>query len=220
MLELLSSTLHARADDVIWATGVGQHQMWAMQYLSCERSRSFLTSGGHGTMGFGVPAAVGAAAARPGATVVCVDGDGSFQMTAQELATAVVADLPVLVVILNNQVLGMVDQWQQQFYESRRSHVDLSRPTDCAAVARGFGAAAWTVRSETELLPALDAALACGRAAVLDVHVALGEILYPMIEPGAAAVEMVEHPALVAARVAGDASAAAASAAPAEDAAR
>jgi acetolactate synthase-1/2/3 large subunit len=177
--------------------------MWAMQYLACERPRSFLTSGGHGTMGFGVPAAVGAAAARPGATVVCVDGDGSFQMTAQELATAVAAELPIVVVILDNQVLGMVDQWQQQFYDARRSHVDLSRPADCAAVARGFGAAAWTVRSEQELLPALDAALACGRAAVLDVHVAPGEILYPMIEPGAAAVEMVEHPALVAARAAG-----------------
>ncbi|MDR9373136.1 thiamine pyrophosphate-dependent enzyme, partial [Conexibacter sp. JD483] len=209
VLELLSDTLHARHEDVIWTTGVGQHQMWAMQYLACERTRSFCTSGGHGTMGFGTPAAVGAKAARPGAAVVCVDGDGSFQMTAQELATAVVAELPVLIVILNNQVLGMVDQWQQQFYESRRSHVDLSRPTDCAAVARGFGAAAWTVRSEAELLPALDAALACGRAAVLDVHVALGEILYPMIEPGSAAVEMVEHPALVAARSAGDAAASA-----------
>jgi acetolactate synthase-1/2/3 large subunit len=179
-------------DDVVWATGVGQHQMWAMQYLPCERPRSFLTSGGHGTMGFGLPAAIGARAARPGATVVCVDGDGSFQMTPQELATAVAADLPVLVVILDNGGLGMVHQWQSMFYEERLSEVDLTEPTDCALVARGFGAAGFTVRSETELDAALQEALACGRAAVLDVHVDPVERIYPMIAPGAAAVDMLE----------------------------
>ncbi|MBB4662140.1 biosynthetic-type acetolactate synthase large subunit [Conexibacter arvalis] len=199
-LELLHAAVAERGGDAIWTTGVGQHQMWAMQYLGCERPRSFLTSGGHGTMGFGVPAAVGARAARPGATVVCVDGDGSFQMAAQELATAVQADLPVLVVVLNNRVLGMVDQWQHQFFESRRSHVDLSEPTDCAAVARGFGARAWTVRTVAELERALEEALAAGGTAVLDVHTAPGEVLYPMIEPGRAAVDMVEHPALAAPR--------------------
>ena len=198
VLELLCERVAARGAEAIWTTGVGQHQMWAMQHLPCERPRTFLTSGGHGTMGFGLPAAVGARAARPDATVVCVDGDGSFQMTAQELATAVQADLPVVVVILDNGVLGMVDQWQRQFFERRRSHVDLSEPADCAAVARGFGAAAFTVRSESELPQALDAALACGRAAVVDVHVAADEILYPMIEPGSAAVDMVEHPAVAA----------------------
>lgn len=200
VLELLVAAVRARGGDPIWTTGVGQHQMWAMQYLACERPREFLTSGGHGTMGFGIPAAVGARAARPDATIVCVDGDGSFQMTAQELATAVQADLPILVVVLNNHVLGMVDQWQHQFYESRRSHVDIAEPADCAAVARGFGARAWTVRTVAELEPALAEALDAGGTAVLDVHTAAGEILYPMIEPGAAAVDMVEHPALVARR--------------------
>ncbi|HYV14787.1 MAG TPA: biosynthetic-type acetolactate synthase large subunit [Conexibacter sp.] len=192
VLERLDEVMRRRAGDVIWATGVGQHQMWAMQYLGCERPRSFLTSGGHGTMGYGVPAAIGARAARPGATVVCVDGDGSFQMTPQELATAVAERLPVIVVILNNGGLGMVHQWQTMFYEQRLSHVDLSEPTDCALVARGFGAAGFTVRTEAELDAALAEALGCGRAAVLDVHVERGEVLFPMIPPGAAAVDMVE----------------------------
>jgi len=190
VLERLDAALRGR--DVIWTTGVGQHQMWAMQYLRCERSRCFLTSGGHGTMGFGLPAAIGACAARPDATVVCVDGDGSFQMTPQELATAVAERLPVVVVILNNGGLGMVHQWQSMFYEGRLSHVDLSEPTDCALVARGFGAAGFTVRSEDELDAALAEALACGRAAVLDVHVERGEACLPMILPGAAAADMVE----------------------------
>jgi len=191
VLERLAEAVRDR-DDVVWATGVGQHQMWAMQYLPCERPRSFLTSGGHGTMGFGLPAAIGARAARPGATVVCVDGDGSFQMTPQELATAVAEDLPVLVVILNNAGLGMVHQWQTMFYERRLSHVDLSEPADLALVARGFGAAGFTVRSEQELDAALAEALGGGRAAVLDVHVEPGEACFPMIAPGAAAVDMLE----------------------------
>ena len=106
-------------DDVVWTTGVGQHQMWAMQYLLCERPRSFITSGGLGTMGYGVPAAIGAKAARPEATVVCVDGDGCFQMTSQELATSVLEDLPIVVVIVNNGHLGMVRQWQDMFFDER-----------------------------------------------------------------------------------------------------
>ena len=194
VLERLDAALRARPEEVVWTTGVGQHQMWAMQYLGCERPRAFVTSGGHGTMGFGLPAAVGARAARPDATVVCVDGDGSFQMTAQELATAVAADLPVVVVIVNNGGLGMVHQWQTMFYERRLSAVDLSEPADCAQVARGFGAAAWTVRTEAEFDAALAQALDCGRAAVLDVHVEAGEACFPMIPPGAAAVDTVEWP--------------------------
>ena len=105
VLESLQA-LTAGRDDVIWTTGVGQHQMWAMQYLLCDRPRSFITSGGLGTMGYGLPAAVGAKAARPDATVVCVDGDGCFQMTCQELATSVTEDLPIVVVIVNNGYLG------------------------------------------------------------------------------------------------------------------
>ena len=107
VLETLQD-LTAGRDDMVWTTGVGQHQMWAMQYLLCDTPRSFITSGGLGTMGYGVPAAVGAKAARPDATVVCVDGDGCFQMTNQELATSVLEDLPIVTVVVNNGYLGMV----------------------------------------------------------------------------------------------------------------
>jgi len=193
VLERLDELFAGR--EVVWTTGVGQHQMWAMQYLHCERPRSFLTSGGHGTMGFGLPAAIGAKAGRPGATVVCVDGDGSFQMTAQELATAVAERLPVIVVILNNGFLGMVQQWQTLFYEERLAEVDLTHPTDCALVARGFGAAGVTVRSEAELEAAVAAALAADRPTVIDAHVTPGEALLPMMRPGAPASEMIEFEA-------------------------
>src|SRR5947207_13733069 len=118
--------LTAGRDDVVWTTGVGQHQMWAMQYLLCDRPRSFVTSGGLGTMGFGVPAAIGPKAARPDATVVCVDGDGCFQMTGQELATAVLEELPIVVVVVNNGYLGMVTQWQTMFFGERHSQVRLT----------------------------------------------------------------------------------------------
>src|SRR5947208_8388951 len=111
--------LTAGRDDVVWTTGVGQHQMWAMQYLLCRQPRTFITSGGLGTMGYGVPAAIGAKAARPDATVVCIDGDGCFQMTNQELATSVLENLPIVVVLVNNGYLGMVHQWQNMFFDER-----------------------------------------------------------------------------------------------------
>ena len=114
-------------DDVIVTTGVGQHQMWAMQYVLTERPRNFITSGGLGTMGYGIPAAIGAKAARPEATVVCIDGDGCFQMTSQELVTAVLDDLPIVVLLLNNGYLGMVTQWQDMFFDGRHSHVHLTQ---------------------------------------------------------------------------------------------
>ena len=148
MLETLRD-LTAGRDDVIWTTGVGQHQMWAMQYLRCDVPRSFITSGGLGTMGYGVPAAIGAKAARPDATVVCVDGDGCFQMTGQELATAVLEDLPIVTVIVNNGYLGMVQQWQTMFFEERHSHVHLTHAVpDYAALARAYGAEGFTVADE------------------------------------------------------------------------
>ncbi|MBS1862329.1 MAG: biosynthetic-type acetolactate synthase large subunit [Actinobacteria bacterium] len=185
----------AGAGDVVWTTGVGQHQMWAMQYLTCARPRRFLSSGGHGTMGFGLPAAIGARAALPGATAVCVDGDGSFLMTCQEVATAVAERLPVVVVVVDNGGLGMVRQWQEMFYASRLSQIDPTTGTDIAAVARGFGARAFTVWDEGGLRTALGEALSCGETCVLDVKVDRAELLYPMIEPGAAAVDVREHPA-------------------------
>lgn len=191
VLQLLDRAL-AGSPDVIWTTGVGLHQMWAMQYLSCESPRSFLTSGGHGTMGYGLPAAIGARAARPDAAVVCVDGDGSFAMTCQEVATAVAEQLPVVVVVLNNRALGMVRQWQTMLCEGRLSQVDLGS-TDYAVVARGFGARAWTVVHEDGFEAALAEALDSGETCVLDVWIEADEGLFPIIRPGAAAVDVIEH---------------------------
>jgi acetolactate synthase I/II/III large subunit len=181
--------------DVIWTTGVGQHQMWAMQYLLCDRPRTFITSGGLGTMGFGIPAAVGAKAARPDATVVCVDGDGCFQMTAQELATSVLEGLPIVVVIVNNGYLGMVRQWQDMFYEERFSQIKLTHAVpDYARLAQAYGAAGFTVEHEDELADVLAEAMDCGRTAVVDCRVDPAEHVFPMIPGGAAALDLVEYP--------------------------
>ena len=131
--------LTAERDDIVWTTGVGQHQMWAMQYLLCDRPRTFITSGGLGTMGYGIPAAIGAKAARPEATVICVDGDGCFQMTQQELATSVLEKLPIVVVLINNGHLGMVRQWQDMFFEERFSQIELTHHLpDYAALAEAY----------------------------------------------------------------------------------
>jgi acetolactate synthase-1/2/3 large subunit len=193
LMETLQS-LTGGCDDVVWTTGVGQHQMWAMQYLLCDRPRTFITSGGLGTMGYGIPAAVGAKAARPDATVVCVDGDGCFQMTCQELATAVLEDLPIVVVIVNNGYLGMVQQWQNMFYEERLSQVHLTHQVpDYAALAQAYGAAGITVDEPDEVEPALAEALSLGRTAVVDVRVDPREECFPMIPAGAAALDLVEY---------------------------
>ncbi len=180
--------------DVIVTTGVGQHQMWAMQYVVSERPRSFITSGGLGTMGYGIPAAIGAKAARPDATVVCVDGDGCFQMTCQELATAVLDDLPIVVLLINNAHLGMVTQWQDMFFDGRRSHVHLTRAVpDYARLAEAYGGVGLTVTEESELQPALEEALSIRRTVVVDVHVDPAEQCFPMIPAGAAALDMLEY---------------------------
>ena len=192
----LMETLQAltAGEDVIFTTGVGQHQMWAMQYLLIERPRNFITSGGLGTMGYGIPAAIGAKAARPEAKVVCVDGDGCFQMTAQELTTAVIDDLPIIVVLVNNGYLGMVTQWQDMFFDGRRSHVGLgSQVPDYAKLAEAYGGVGMLVESEAELQPALEEALALDRTVVIDCRVDPAEQCFPMIPAGAAAIDMVEY---------------------------
>jgi acetolactate synthase I/II/III large subunit len=195
VLETLQE-LTAGRDDVVWTTGVGQHQMWAMQYIECDRPRSFITSGGLGTMGYGIPAAVGAKAARPEATVVCVDGDGCFQMTQQELATAVLENLPIVVVIINNGYLGMVRQWQDMFFEERFSQIHLTQNVpDYAMLARAYGALGFTVENEQELDDALAEALRSGQTCVIDARVDPREHCFPMIPAGAAALDLVEFPA-------------------------
>jgi acetolactate synthase I/II/III large subunit len=186
--------LTAGRDDIVWTTGVGQHQMWAMQYVQCDRPRTFITSGGLGTMGYGIPAAVGAKAARPDATVICIDGDGCFQMTCQELATAALEDLPIIVVIVNNGYLGMVRQWQDMFFDERFSQIKLTHSLpDYAALARAYGALGFTAETEEELEEALVTALAAGKTCVVDARVDPREHCFPMIPAGAAAIDMVEY---------------------------
>ncbi|MGI8421245.1 MAG: biosynthetic-type acetolactate synthase large subunit [Gaiellaceae bacterium] len=194
VLETLQA-LTAGRDDVIWTTGVGQHQMWAMQYILCDEPRTFITSGGLGTMGYGIPAAVGAKAARPDATVICIDGDGCFQMTNQELATSVIEGLPIVVVIVNNGYLGMVRQWQDMFFEERFSQIQLGHALpNYAKLAEAYGAVGFTVESEDELEEALAEAISCGRTAVVDCRVDPREHCFPMIPAGAAALDLVEFP--------------------------
>jgi acetolactate synthase I/II/III large subunit len=195
VIELLRDLAAERTEDVVWTTGVGQHQMWAMQYLQCEKPRTFITSGGLGTMGYGVPAAVGAKAARPDATVVCIDGDGCFQMTNQELATAALEGLPIVTVIINNGWLGMVRQWQEMFYAERFAHTHLTKQVpDYAQLAEALGAAGFTVDNEDDLESTLRAALDCGRTAVVDAHVDPDENCFPMVPAGAASVDIIELP--------------------------
>ncbi len=195
VLERLRDITGRREGDFIWTTGVGQHQMWAMQYLQCEKPRTFITSGGLGTMGYGLPAAVGAKAARPDATVICVDGDGCFQMTNQELATAALERLPIVVVIINNGWLGMVRQWQELFYAERYAETHLTKQVpDYAQLAEALGAAGFMVDNEDDLDSTIEAALDCGRTAVIDARVDPNENCYPMVPAGAASVDIIELP--------------------------
>ena len=176
-------------DDAIITTGVGQHQMWAAQYYTFTRPRTLLTSGGLGTMGFGLPAAIGAKLAAPERTVVCVDGDGSLLMTVQELATAVSYRVPIVEVVINNCALGMVKQWQHLFFE-RRYAESLLKPPPFDRVAQAFGALGRRVEKPEELPGALKWALREAEArrlpVVLDVIVDPDERVFPMVPPGGA----------------------------------
>ena len=161
---------------------------------SCERPRNFITSGGLGTMGYGIPAAVGAKAARPEATVVCVDGDGCFQMTAQELTTAVIDDLPIVVVLVNNGYLGMVTQWQDMFFDGRRSHVGLgAQRAGLRQARRGVRRGRHARRERGRARAGAPRGVSLGRTVVIDCRVDPAEQCFPMIPAGAAAIDMVEY---------------------------
>lgn len=180
----------ARVDAVI-STDVGQHQMWAAQFYRFTQPRTWLSSGGLGSMGFGFPAAIGAQMAHPDRQVVAIVGDGGFQMTMQELATVAEHRLPIKTIIMNNAFLGMVRQWQEIFFNRRYSAVDLSLSPDFAKLAEAFGIVGYTVTQPEALGPTLREALATPGPVVLDVHVAQEENVYPMIPPGAAIHEMI-----------------------------
>ena len=181
---------HRLDEEAIIVTGVGQHQMWTAQHYRFTRPRTMITAGGLGTMGFGLPAAIGAKIGRPERNVVCLDGDGSFLMTIQELTTAVRYRLPVVVVVINNSSLGMVRQWQELFFEGRYAETRLS-PPPYDQVARAFGALGRRVERPEALGPALDWALAASQEkqlpAVVDIQVDPEECVLPMMSPGGAA---------------------------------
>jgi len=193
MIQKLSEVTNG---DAIVVTDVGQHQMWAAQYYSYNHTRSWITSGGLGTMGFGFPAAMGAAIGCPDRTVVCITGDGGFQMTAMELATAVDHKVPVKVAIMNNGYLGMVRQWQELFYGRRysHSHLEPSNP-DFVKLAEAYGAVGLRARTPEELDVILKQAMEItDRPVIMDIHVTQEENVYPMVPPGAALHEMVDTP--------------------------
>jgi acetolactate synthase-1/2/3 large subunit len=177
--------------DAIITTDVGQHQMWVAQFYPFTKTRQLITSGGLGTMGFGLPAAIGAQLARPNELVVAVVGDGGFQMTNQELATAVQYELPVKVVVMNNGYLGMVRQWQEMFYDRTYSEVDISVAPDFVKLAEAYGAAGFRAERPAELRQALTAALNHKGVAVIDVAVAKEENVFPIVPAGANARDMI-----------------------------
>jgi acetolactate synthase I/II/III large subunit len=189
--ETALDALAEQLGDAIVTTDVGQHQMWAAGRLRFEAPRRWITSGGLGTMGFGLPAALGAQAARPDATVVCVSGEGSFLMNVQELATAVEERLPVKVLLLDNASLGMVRQQQDLFWNGRRTAVDLGASPDWELLARAFGVPARSIGDPAEVEDALAETLAEDGPALLHVRIAPEANCLPMFRPGGAAREMI-----------------------------
>ena len=188
---MVQALYEATGGDAIVCSDVGQHQMWAAQYYHFDRPRRWINSGGLGTMGFGLPAAMGAQVGCPDQTVVCISGDGSIQMNLQELATCAQNEIPVKVFIMNNGYLGMVRQWQELFWDNRYSHVDMGSFPDFVKVAEAYGATGLRMTQKATLVEDMKAALATPGPVMVDVRVTREENTYPMISPGMPARDMV-----------------------------
>jgi len=188
---MVQAIYEATGGDAILTSDVGQHQMWAAQWFTFKEPRKWINSGGLGTMGFGLPSAMGAQVACPDQTVVCLAGDGSVIMNCQELATCVTEQIPVKVFIMNNGYLGMVRQWQELFWDRRYSSVKMGASPDWVKLADAFGAVGMRVTDKNEVVDAMKTALATDGPVVLDVHVTKEENCYPMIPAGQAARDMV-----------------------------
>ncbi len=187
VVETLYRLSHGRA---IITTEVGQNQMWAAQYYHFDQPDHFITSGGLGVMGFGLPAAIGAQVAKPGKLVVDIAGDGSIQMNIQEMATAIQYGLPVKVVILNNRYLGMVRQWQELFYDKRYAYTDMDHAPDFVKLAEAYGAMGLRATSPDQVESVLMQGLSVPQAAIMDFWVDREECVYPMVPAGAPLTEM------------------------------
>jgi acetolactate synthase-1/2/3 large subunit len=178
-------------DDAIIATDVGQHQMWTAQFFRFTRPRTLLTSGGLGTMGFGLPAAMGAQVAFPGRQVIAVCGDGGFQMNMQEIATLVQNRLPVKVCIMNNNYLGMVRQWQELFFDKRYSNTVMDLPIDFVMLAKAFGAQGFQATKPEEVQEIIAKAFKTPGPVIIEFKIAREEKVLPMVPAGASLNEMV-----------------------------
>ncbi|MGM0770357.1 MAG: acetolactate synthase large subunit [Halobacteriota archaeon] len=178
--------------DAIIVTEVGQHQMWAAQYFKYKEPRTFISSGGLGTMGYGFPAAIGAKLGRPDKVVFDISGDGSFQMNSQEMATIVQNDIPIIIALFNNGYLGMVRQWQALFFEHRYSHTTIEDSVDFVKLAEAYGALGIRVTKPSEVRPAIEKAIDANRPVILDFIVEREENVSPMVPAGAAINEILD----------------------------
>ncbi|MDO7907425.1 biosynthetic-type acetolactate synthase large subunit [Paenibacillus sp. JX-17] len=181
VVELLNETTRGEA---IVTTDVGQHQMWAAQYYKFNKPRSWITSGGLGTMGFGFPSAIGAQMAHPERLVISINGDGGMQMCSQELAICAINNIPVKIVVLNNQVLGMVRQWQELIYDNRYSHIDLSGSPDFVKLAEAYGVKGLRATNKEEAEQAWQEALDTPGPVLVEFVVSKDENVYPMVTQG------------------------------------
>ena len=189
--EILAALEHVLPEDNIISTEVGQHQMWAAQYLKSIRPRRYLTSGGLGTMGFGTGAAIGAQVSHPETKVVNIAGDGSFRMNCNELATIARYRLPIIILVMNNHFLGMVRQWQTLFYDKHYSETTLDTPIDWVALANAYGVKGMRLSADDDPEAVLKAAVELGEAVVVDCEIPTDDKVYPMVAPGASISDMI-----------------------------